>query len=67
MILWKGLLGQPQNPRDGLIWLKRAADKADENNQHALHELVSTYRFPNFNLHGLTLNRVFYMKVKATT
>lgn len=41
MIQWKGLLGQPRNPRDGLIWLKRAADKADENNQHALHELVS--------------------------
>lgn len=40
MIQWKGLLGQPRNPRDGIIWLKRAADQADENNQHALHELV---------------------------
>jgi len=42
MILWKGLLGQPRNPRDGLIWLKRAGDQADENNQHALHELVES-------------------------
>jgi TPR repeat protein len=43
MILWKGLLGQQRNPRDGLIWLKRAADQADENNQHALHELGMLY------------------------
>ncbi|KAF8241808.1 HCP-like protein [Wilcoxina mikolae CBS 423.85] len=43
MILWKGLLGQPRNLRDGLIWLKRAADQADENNQHALHELGLLY------------------------
>lgn len=43
MILWKGLLGQARNPRDGLIWLKRAADQADENNQHALHELGLLY------------------------
>jgi len=40
MIMWKGLLGQPRSPRDGLLWLKRAADQADETNQHALHELV---------------------------
>jgi TPR repeat protein len=40
MIMWKGLLGQARNLRDGLIWLKRAADQADESNQHALHELV---------------------------
>lgn len=40
MIMWKGLLGQPRNYRDGLIWLKRASDQADESNQHALHELV---------------------------
>jgi TPR repeat protein len=43
MILWKGLLGQPRNPREGLTWLKRAADKADESNQHALHELGLLY------------------------
>ncbi|KAI5804882.1 hypothetical protein EDC01DRAFT_610211 [Geopyxis carbonaria] len=43
MIQWKGLLGQPRNPRDGIIWLKRAADQADENNQHALHELGLLY------------------------
>ncbi|TGZ79292.1 HCP-like protein [Ascodesmis nigricans] len=46
MIQWKGLLGQPRNPRDGLIWLKRAADQADENNQHALHELALIYERP---------------------
>lgn len=40
MIQLKGLLGQPRDSRDGIIWLKRAAAQADENNPHALHELV---------------------------
>ncbi|KAI5846178.1 hypothetical protein BZA05DRAFT_140758 [Tricharina praecox] len=47
MIMWKGLLGQTRNPRDGLIWLKRAADQADEANQHALHELGMLYEGEN--------------------
>lgn len=40
IILLKGLLGQPKSTRDALSWLKRAADQADVNNPHALHELV---------------------------
>ncbi len=41
VILLKGLLGQQQNPNEALKWLKRAAEQADEENPHALHELVS--------------------------
>ena len=41
IISLKGLLGQPKNPKDAVIWLKRAAERADEENPHALHELVS--------------------------
>lgn len=43
MILVKGLLGQTKNPREGITWLKRAAEKADEENPHALHELALMY------------------------
>ncbi|KAF2237847.1 hypothetical protein EV356DRAFT_360493 [Viridothelium virens] len=43
MILLKGLLGQARNLGDALIWLKRAADRADEENPHALHELGLLY------------------------
>ena len=41
IISLKGLLGQPKNPKEALIWLKRAAERADVENPHALHELVS--------------------------
>lgn len=41
IISLKGLLGQPKNPKEAVVWLKRAADHADEENPHALHELVS--------------------------
>jgi len=41
MILLKGLLGQPKNQKEAIVWLKRAAERADEENSHALHELVS--------------------------
>ncbi|KGO70544.1 Tetratricopeptide-like helical [Penicillium expansum] len=44
MINLKGLLGQAQNPREGVSWLKRAADRADEENPHALHELALMYQ-----------------------
>ena len=40
MILLKGLLGQPKNTREAIVWLKRAAERADEENPHSLHELV---------------------------
>lgn len=39
MILLKGLLGQPRNVGESVIWLKRAAERADKDNPHALHEL----------------------------
>ena len=43
MILLKGLLGQPRNPREAVGWLKRAAERADPENPHALHELGLLY------------------------
>lgn len=43
IILLKGLLGQQKNPREAVTWLKRAADGADEENPHALHELGLMY------------------------
>lgn len=41
IISLKGLLGQSKNPKEAVVWLKRAAEHADEENPHALHELVS--------------------------
>lgn len=41
VIQLKGLLGQQKNPKEALNWLKRAAEQANEENPHALHELVS--------------------------
>ena len=41
IISLKGLLGQPKNPKEAVVWLERAAERADEENPHALHELVS--------------------------
>ncbi|CAO0794285.1 unnamed protein product [Mucor circinelloides] len=43
MILLKGFLGQPKNPREGISWLKRASQEADEDHPHALHELGLAY------------------------
>ncbi|MCJ1436630.1 hypothetical protein MMC27_006010 [Xylographa pallens] len=43
MIQLKGLLGQPKNIREAVVWLKRAAERADEENPHALHELGLLY------------------------
>lgn len=43
MILLKGLLGQTKNRREGISWLKRAAERADAENPHALHELALLY------------------------
>ncbi|RIB02444.1 HCP-like protein [Gigaspora rosea] len=39
MIMLKGQLGQHENPREAINWLKRAAAQADEANPHALHQL----------------------------
>ncbi|KAF2737512.1 hypothetical protein EJ04DRAFT_532923 [Polyplosphaeria fusca] len=43
MILLKGLLGQQNNIGEAINMLKRAADQADENNPHSLHELGLIY------------------------
>ncbi|KAF6742343.1 enzyme activator [Ephemerocybe angulata] len=43
MILLQGLLEEPKNPREAIGWLKRAAEQADEENPHALHELALLY------------------------
>ncbi|ORX38914.1 hypothetical protein BD324DRAFT_617863 [Kockovaella imperatae] len=47
MILLGGLLGQPRNPREAIVWLTRAASQADEDNPHALHELALLHERPN--------------------
>lgn len=39
MIQLKGLLGQPKSPSEAVTWLKKAAERADAENPHALHEL----------------------------
>jgi len=46
MIQLKGLLGQAKNVREAVMWLKRAADRADAENPHALHELALLYQEP---------------------
>ncbi|CAO1621651.1 unnamed protein product [Jaminaea pallidilutea] len=47
MVLLSGLLGQPRNMREAIVWLKRAAGQADEDNPHALHELGLLHEKPN--------------------
>ena len=46
VIQLKGLLGQPKDPRDAVNWLKRAAERADKENPHALHELALLHEKP---------------------
>ncbi len=43
MVLLTGMLGEQKNPREAISWLKRAAEQADEDNPHALHELARLY------------------------
>ncbi|KAH9483854.1 JmjC domain-containing histone demethylation protein 1 [Psilocybe cubensis] len=43
MVLLNGALGEQKNPREAISWLKRAAEQADEDNPHALHELALLY------------------------
>ncbi|KDQ12342.1 hypothetical protein BOTBODRAFT_113201 [Botryobasidium botryosum FD-172 SS1] len=45
-----GTLGQAKDGREALPWLKRAAEQADEENPHALHELGVLHEQPNSNL-----------------
>lgn len=46
VILLHGLLDQPPNPHEALVWLRRAAGQADEDNPHALHELAQLHASP---------------------
>lgn len=46
MVLLHGLLEQPRNQREGITWLRRAAQQADEENPHALHELAMLHENP---------------------
>ncbi|KAL8817193.1 MAG: hypothetical protein Q9223_003930 [Gallowayella weberi] len=43
VIQLKGLLGQPKNAKEALSWLERAAEQADAENPHAVHELALLY------------------------
>jgi TPR repeat protein len=47
MVLLSGLLGQERNPREAVAWLRRAAEQADEQNPHALHELGLLHEMPD--------------------
>lgn len=47
LILLHGLLGQPANPREAVVWLRRAAAQADEDHPHALYELATHYEDPS--------------------
>ncbi|KAJ7582467.1 hypothetical protein C8J56DRAFT_831117 [Mycena floridula] len=50
MLLLNGSLGEPKNPREAVGWLRRAAEQADEENPHALHELALLHEMPNSGL-----------------
>ncbi|KAL8938537.1 MAG: hypothetical protein Q9216_003841 [Gyalolechia sp. 2 TL-2023] len=43
VIQLKALLGQPKDVGAALSWLRRAAERADKENPHALHELALLY------------------------
>ncbi|KAJ6260851.1 hypothetical protein Dda_3512 [Drechslerella dactyloides] len=60
MILHKGLLGIPRNDREAIVWLKRAAEQADEENPHALHQLGILYESADGN--GSIVRDVGYAK-----
>ncbi|KAG9781765.1 HCP-like protein, partial [Aureobasidium melanogenum] len=47
MILLRGLLGQQRNVGQAVVYLKRAADNADANNPHAIHELARLHEEGN--------------------
>lgn len=64
MILLHGTLGEPKNPREAINWLKRAAEQADEENPHALHELGLLHELPNSQLvvHDPAYAKVLFMQ-----
>lgn len=53
LILLNGIMGHPRNPREALVWLRRAAAQADEDNPHALHELALLHERPNNGTNGV--------------
>jgi uncharacterized protein len=63
MILLNGSLGEQKNPREAIGWLRRAAEQADEENPHALHELALLHEMPNS---GLVPHDPFYAKKLLT-
>src|SRR4051794_31869475 len=66
MILFKGLLGQQRSIREALSWLHRAADQADEENPHALHQLGLIYENPpeenNYVIRDIDYARELFMR-----
>ena len=46
MILLNGSLGEAKNVREAIGWLRRAAEQADKENPHALHELALLHEAP---------------------
>ncbi|EIN07625.1 HCP-like protein [Punctularia strigosozonata HHB-11173 SS5] len=63
MILLNGSLGEQKNPREAIGWLRRAAEQADEENPHALHELALLHEMPNS---GLVPHDPYYAKKLLT-
>ncbi|KAL1406098.1 hypothetical protein Q8F55_007781 [Vanrija albida] len=53
LILLNGIMNHPRNPREALVWLRRAAAQADEDNPHALHELALLHERPNNGTNGV--------------
>ncbi|KAF7796793.1 hypothetical protein EIP86_007977 [Pleurotus ostreatoroseus] len=46
VVLLRGNLGEQPNAREAVGWLRRAAEQADIENPHALHELAMLYENP---------------------
>ncbi|KAJ1906642.1 hypothetical protein LPJ81_001241 [Coemansia sp. IMI 209127] len=64
LILIKGLLGAAASPREGITWLKRAAENATPECPHGLHELAlchETDDIPGI-LQDLSYSRELYIK-----
>lgn len=64
IISLKGLLGQSKNPKEAVVWLKRAAEHADEENPHALHELALLHEKPSSN-EGVTRDEAYSKQLFA--
>ncbi|KAF2773680.1 HCP-like protein [Teratosphaeria nubilosa] len=47
MISLRGLLGEKRNVTDAVNWLRKAADRADQDDPHALHTLATLHEASN--------------------